>query len=1025
MIKQLKYILCLLVTVFVINNTVAQIIVDNTFPNNSPSSLVQDVLLGIGVTVTNVTFNGNSAFQIGYFDGSACNVGLSAGIIMSSGDVNEAVGPNDQSGATGTIPASASYDPDLLAILAGSSANDAAILEFDFVATGDTVMFNYVFGSDEYLEFVFSFNDAFGFFISGPGIAGPYSNGAENIAVVPNTTTPVTIDNVNDMINSAYYVNNGDGFSPPQSTDPTVVQCDGFTTVLQAMSPVQCGQTYHIKMAICDANDNVLDSWVFLEAGSFQSNTVVISSNVSIDGNDSVLYEGCGLAMLDLIRNEAVDSVTVFFNVTGTATNGIDFDSIPDSLTFSVGQETAQIQITAFIDGLSEGLEYITIQLIQDICGVSDTQMISFYIADYDSLITSTSDTTTYSCWGSVPIWVEVSANSPPHYTQWSTSETTDTINVPTDSTTTYYVTVTDTCSLFVNNDSVIVTILVAPGIPLIMSDDDTLCDLNTVQIEGLVDSTGIYTYTWDNGSSLSDSTIFNPYAFPALSTTYNITVFSPITGCDTTGSVTILVTQPSTLSLVPGDTTLCEGQSVQFNVGSTPVSCGLNITGCVGSSMDYDVGTGSLSTATTSPYYGFYEDEREQILYRASELQALGLTGGTITKIAFNVSLKGSTQPYQNFTIKMGCTALNDLSGGSFISGLDVVYSPASVTVAPGWNTHTLSDPYDWDGVSNLLVEVCFNNGSWTSNDEIYYTTTSYTSVLHEYTDGNTTTCAFSSPYMYDNRPNTKFSFCNTSALDDFDLLWTPSTYLSNDTIADPIATPLSATTYTLTVTHNVTGCQYSETQTINLVPGFGITAFPEDTAVCLSETVQFNVIPDTAGSFTYEWSPATFLDDPFISNPLATMDAPGTFIYIVTANNFGGCLMTDSVTVLVGPRSAPIVTTSSFPDTVCSNNGEQVQLSLLLTDSTIFSTIEDDFDPDIDLSMWSTISGGVANTDCGSVSGNALHFNAVPREAITNAINATSCTTIDFCLIIGSGVAPCEDADSGEDIDLEYSTD
>ncbi|MFH1320505.1 MAG: choice-of-anchor L domain-containing protein [Bacteroidota bacterium] len=611
-----------------IQDVAAQLITDNSFPNNSASYLVHNILMENGVIVTNVTFNGDSLYQVGYFDGSACNIGLSEGIIIANGDVNLAVGPNDQSGVTGIFPASPSpsYDPDLLDILSGTTANDAAILEFDFVATGDTVMFNYVFGSDEYLEWVFSFNDAFGFFISGPGIAGPYTNGAENIALVPGTSTPITIDNVNNVFNSVYYVDNGDGFSPPQNTDTSVVQCDGFTTVLQAVSPVQCGQTYHIKIAICDANDGVLDSWLFLESGSFKSNSIIFTT-----------------------------------------------------------------------------------------------------------------------------------------------------------------------------------------------AGNDTLCDLDTLQIQAIVDTISAYTYSWNNGASLSDSTIYNPYAFPDSTTTYVVTVTSLITGCEKSDSLTILVTQPPALSLFPGDTTFCSGQSVQFNIGSTPANCGLNTSGCVGTLFDYDAGADITSTTITSPYYGLYEDGRTQILYRASELHSLGIHGGTISQIAFNVALKGSTQPYQGFTIKIGCTGFSDLSSGTFVSGLDIVYGPDTVTNNIGWNTHILTNPYDWDGVSNLLVEVCYDNSTYTSNDEIYYTATSYTSVLHTYMDGSAG-CSLIGSALYDSRPNTKFTFCNTTSFDTYDIMWSPSAGLSDDTIADPIATPDSTATYILTLTHSETGCQYTVSQTIDV---------------------------------------------------------------------------------------------------------------------------------------------------------------------------------------------------------------
>jgi hypothetical protein len=106
-------------------------------------------------------------------------------------------------------------------------------IEFDFVATGDTVRFNYVFGSDEYLGWVNSqYNDIFGFFLSGPGINGPYADNAINLAEVPDTDPQlaITISSVNDVTNSAYYIDN---------PAPHDILCqNGYTTRLTAESDV-------------------------------------------------------------------------------------------------------------------------------------------------------------------------------------------------------------------------------------------------------------------------------------------------------------------------------------------------------------------------------------------------------------------------------------------------------------------------------------------------------------------------------------------------------------------------------------------------------------------------------------------------------------------------------------------------------------------------------------------------------------------------------------------------------------------
>jgi hypothetical protein len=146
------------------------------------------------------------------------------------------------------------------------------VLEFDFIAISDTILFDFVFASDEYLEFVnTAFNDVFGFFLSGPGINGPYSDNAINIALIPGSLVPVSIDNVNNGTNAAYFVDNGDGFSAPYNTDPQYIQYDGFTVPITVIATVVPGAMHHIKLTVGDAGDTAYDSAVFLSGGTFMS----------------------------------------------------------------------------------------------------------------------------------------------------------------------------------------------------------------------------------------------------------------------------------------------------------------------------------------------------------------------------------------------------------------------------------------------------------------------------------------------------------------------------------------------------------------------------------------------------------------------------------------------------------------------------------------------------------------------------------------------------------------------------------
>jgi hypothetical protein len=166
----------------------SQININNNSPFNSPNYLIDSVLLGCGISASNQSFQGDP-MQLGFFDASSTSLAIDKGIVMSTGDI-AILDP----GFTGLVfdPLNTVTDPDLLNVANSvppllpspytNSFNvtgiyDVAILEFDFIATSDTLSFDYIFGSQEYFEFENTqYNDVFGFFLSGPGINGSYSS---------------------------------------------------------------------------------------------------------------------------------------------------------------------------------------------------------------------------------------------------------------------------------------------------------------------------------------------------------------------------------------------------------------------------------------------------------------------------------------------------------------------------------------------------------------------------------------------------------------------------------------------------------------------------------------------------------------------------------------------------------------------------------------------------------------------------------------------------------------------------------
>lgn len=239
-------------------------------------SLVRNILLDNGVTISNARFNGSNRVidcnSIGIFEtgNTPTNLGMESGLILASGGVSVAVGPNNDEGFSVPTTCGSYYDNDLASI-ASDTPFDVAVLEFDFVPWDNTLSFSFVFGSEEYMEYVgLGYNDVFGFFVEGINPAGGYYD-HQNMALIPGTTEVVSIDNVNLNHNSAYYIDNTNGRS---------IQFDGFTTVIEVSFDVVPMSNYHIKMAICDVVDDMYDSGVFLEAHSFTTN---LSYSMTID----------------------------------------------------------------------------------------------------------------------------------------------------------------------------------------------------------------------------------------------------------------------------------------------------------------------------------------------------------------------------------------------------------------------------------------------------------------------------------------------------------------------------------------------------------------------------------------------------------------------------------------------------------------------------------------------------------------------------------------------------------------------
>jgi gliding motility-associated-like protein len=493
------------------------------------AALVQNTLLGPGITVSNIQFSG-APQMLGSFTygGGTPDLGLASGVMLSSGNITDGEGANTTANAGVDFgqPGDASLDQIL-----GAPTMDAAVLEFDFVPQSDNVAFRYVFASEEYPEFVGTqYNDVFGFFITGPG----FPPAGQNIAIIPGTTTSVAINNVNQNFFSNYYRDNTGGAS---------TQFDGFTAVFttRTATVVPCS-TYHIKIAIADVGDGFYDSAVFLEASSFKSVTNNISATVSFGTNSNLLYEGCGQANIKLSKSQITniaEDMTV--SISGTATNGVDYNQFPTTVTFPPGDTVVTIPLVPIFDGVTEPNETATLSITQNICGQIITKTVNLTITNVEPLqVNVTPPFTSYQCPNiATNLTANVTGGISPYTYTWDNGLVGQTITVLPQQTTTYTVTVTDNCNAQTAQAQAVIDLPGYVPLDLITPPDAVICPGDSIQLavthSGGRGGVGEVSFLWNNNLG-TDSVI---WVKPNIITSYDVTVTD---SCGTTVTKTIVV---------------------------------------------------------------------------------------------------------------------------------------------------------------------------------------------------------------------------------------------------------------------------------------------------------------------------------------------------------------------------------------------------------------------------------------------------------------------------------------------------
>lgn len=259
------------------------ITVNETF---TPQQLIENILVNSGcVSVSNFSASGGNfgtgELSYGYFNSNGSAFPFSEGIILSTGKLNSAVGPNSNFSDDGT-GIGWTGDNDLNLALGLSNTFNASVLEFDFVPNANTISFEYIFSSEQYLLNPSSgqcnYTDGFAFLLKEAS-----TSTYQNLALIPGTTTPVRVNTVRGSGTICPPAN--EAFFDAFNTGSYPTSYDGQTKILTAQSVVTPGTLYHIKLVIADEGNARFDSGIFLRAGSFISEKDLGTDRLLATGN--------------------------------------------------------------------------------------------------------------------------------------------------------------------------------------------------------------------------------------------------------------------------------------------------------------------------------------------------------------------------------------------------------------------------------------------------------------------------------------------------------------------------------------------------------------------------------------------------------------------------------------------------------------------------------------------------------------------------------------------------------------------
>ncbi|RYY39844.1 MAG: hypothetical protein EOO08_09240, partial [Chitinophagaceae bacterium] len=436
--------------------------------------------------------------------------------------------------------------------------------------------------------------------------------------------------------------------------------------------------------------------------------------------------------------------------------------------------------------------------------------------------------------------------------------------------------------------------------------------------------STNNYVFTWTatpaSGSGIPTSTTGASVGVTPTTAgtyTYLVTAFDATLGCTTTATASVAVNpNPIVTNVTASPSSVCPGSTVALSASSSDIGAG---------TVTIGAGATSASSVYNAPFYSNWSNKRMQILFKASELTAANLRAGNIT--ALNFPTTAGTTAIQNVTIKMANSTQADMS--SFVSPtFTTVFTAATLAQTANTNNRVaLTTPFNWDGTSDIVMEICFYNPSSTAT--IASTSpadaTTYVSVIKNHTTSSataSTVCGLttSNSATYSERPKVIFE---GQAITDFtgNYTWTfnPGNLSGSSVVATVPSTP-GVYTYTARATNATTGCFAEGTVNVTVGAALNVTTSSTPTAICAGNSASIAANVTGGGApYTYSWKDA---GNNVIGTTQSLSVSPATTsVYTVTVTDFCGTIATQTVTVNV--NSLPTVSiTPNTTTSVCASS-------------------------------------------------------------------------------------------------------